>query len=93
MPDELLRLPEAIAVELAGQLETGMGYQVVSVQLADGRTFDRVAVIGDIVGEVYGYDAIPFDPSLVRRATVTHDKWRFQGAEEPLDRVTFTDAD
>jgi hypothetical protein len=79
-------LPKTIADELAEQGETGMGFQVVSVRLADGRTFDRVAVIQcELVAEVYGYDSIPFDPSLVIGATVTHDKWRFKGLESTDD--------
>ena len=56
-----------------------MGYQVATVRLADGRTFDRVAIIQcEIVGDVFGLECAPFDTRTVVEATVTHDKWPFR---------------
>jgi hypothetical protein len=59
-------LPEKWSTQLASMGETGMGYQVISVTLRDGRKIDDVAVVdAQIIGEVRGYDDIPFDPAEI----------------------------
>lgn len=43
--------------------ESGMGYQIVTVTLKDGKSFDNVAIIQSaLIGEVKGYNEIPFEP-------------------------------
>jgi hypothetical protein len=73
MPDRKYILPEGIAEKLSKLPETAMGSQTVSVWTKDGRRFDNVVVIDskNIVG-IYGFEALPFDPSDVSDVQVTH---------------------
>ena len=61
--------------------ETGMGYQVVSVFLADGRKFDQVVIDSGHITRVRGYQEIPFDESEIAEIKVTHDKWNWKEEE------------
>ena len=56
----LPRSPEH-AKSLKQEVETGPGYQVVSVELTDGRFFEQVIVSEGCVIAVRGYTEIPFD--------------------------------
>jgi hypothetical protein len=49
-----------------------MGYQVVTVHLADGRTFDDVTVVEGLVADVPGYTKIPFSEAEIVDLVVTH---------------------
>jgi hypothetical protein len=72
-------LPEKWSKQLAAMGETGMGYQVISVTLRDGRKIDDVAVVdAQIIGEVRGYDDIPFDPAEIVAFELTHNRWKFR---------------
>jgi hypothetical protein len=66
--------------ELVNQPETGMGYQVVSVILQDGRRFDQTAVVEGIITEIRGLDEIPFTEDQIAQIILTHDKWDFNAA-------------
>jgi hypothetical protein len=71
-----------IPTEFVGQLrhagETGPGYQVVSVQLKDGRLFDQVATSEGCIIEVRGHKEIPFVPEDVSSVIVNHKRWNFR---------------
>jgi len=55
-------LPEKWIEYLMSQPESGMGYQIVTIVLEDGRRFDNVVIIQSaLIGEVKGHDEIPFD--------------------------------
>lgn len=58
--------------------ETGIGYQVVSVELKDGRCFDQVVVSEGCIIEVRGYNEIPFAPEEVAVVIVNHKRWNFR---------------
>jgi hypothetical protein len=60
---------------LASLPETGMGYQVVSLILKDGRKFDQVVIDSGYVTRVRGYDEVPFAESDIAEIKITHDKW------------------
>jgi hypothetical protein len=45
---------------LMHQPETGMGYQIASVRLVDGRSFDNVMIVDGSIYEVDGSSEIPF---------------------------------
>lgn len=70
----MLKLGARWAEYLADEAETGMGYQVVSIYLKDGRSFDRVALVGGIISNVSGSQEIPFSEEEIARIVVTHDK-------------------
>jgi hypothetical protein len=73
----MLALSSKGARELAGEPETGMGYQVVSVILKDGRRFDRVLVVGGCITKINDIEGLPFTDEQIDTIVVTHDKWNF----------------
>jgi hypothetical protein len=56
----LVPIPTRFVDHLKRADETGIGYQVVSVELKDGRSFDQVVTSEGCVIEVRGYKEIPF---------------------------------
>jgi hypothetical protein len=73
----MITLPTKWATELASKSETGMGYQVVSVTLKDGKRFDQVVVVEGRVTEIRGRKDIPFTADEIAQVILTHDKWNF----------------
>ena len=69
----MLQLGDRWADVLAGQRETGMGYQVVTIRLKDGRQFAGVTVVGGVVNRVEGAQSIPFAEDDIEHIVVTHD--------------------
>lgn len=70
----MLALSDRWAPVLSAEPETGMGYQVATVHLTDGRVFDRVVIVSGAITSIRGESQIPFDESEIRRIVVTHDK-------------------
>jgi hypothetical protein len=56
----VLALSAKWAARLNEQPETGMGYQVATVLLKDGKRVQGVMIIGGIITKVAGADSIPF---------------------------------
>jgi hypothetical protein len=73
----VIELPQVWARKLASEPETGMGYQIVSVDLTDGRRFDQVVVVEGRITEVRGLREIPFTADDIANVVLTHDKWNF----------------
>jgi hypothetical protein len=73
----MLALSSKWARELAGKPETGMGYQVVSVILKNGRRFDRALVVGGYITKIKDIEGVPFTDEQIDTIVVTHDKWDF----------------
>jgi hypothetical protein len=69
----MLELSNKWAKALASQRETGMGYQVVTIRLKDGRQFDGVTVVGGIITRIAGAGIIPFAEDDIADIVVTHD--------------------
>lgn len=69
----MLELSNKWATVLASQRETGMGYQVVTIRLKDGRQFAGVTVVGGVINRVAGSEAIPFAEGDIEDIVVTHD--------------------
>jgi hypothetical protein len=76
----LIPIPTGFADRLKQAGETGIGYQVVSVQLRDGRIFDQVVTSEGCIIEVRGYKGIPFAPEDVAAVNVNHKHWNFRSA-------------
>ena len=74
----LTPIPPDSVVELKLNTETGIGYQVVSVTLKDGRHFDQVVVSDGFIIQVRGYEDIPFAPDEVSAVRVNHKGWNFR---------------
>jgi hypothetical protein len=73
----MIALSPKWAMELASKPETGMGYQVVSIVLRDGRRFDQVVVVEGQITEIRGRKDIPFIENQIDQVILTHDKWNF----------------
>lgn len=71
----MITLSERWARQLAAKPETGMGYQVVSVVLRDGKRFDQVAVVEGRITQIRGRADIPFTEDDIAEILLTHDKW------------------
>ena len=74
----LVPIPCGCAEHLKSAEETGIGYQVVSVILKDGRVFEQVVISEGCIIEVRGHKEIPFTPDDVVSVHVTHKHWNFR---------------
>ena len=73
----MLRLSPKWTRQLVLMPETGMGYQVATVALKDGRRFDQVVVVEGRITQIRGRADIPFTEDDILQIVVTHDKWDF----------------
>jgi hypothetical protein len=78
----LFPIPEACREELKQDGDTGMGYQIVSVMLKDGRNFDQVVASEGCIIQVRGYHTIPFKPEDVASVSVNHQRWNFRDGSD-----------
>jgi hypothetical protein len=60
---------------LRSQPETGMGHQVVTIKIRDGKIFRQAVVDSGHVTRIRGFMEIPFTQEEIEEITVTHDKW------------------
>jgi hypothetical protein len=80
----LVTIPNGCADQLRRQEKTGLGYQVVSVNLKDGRTFGQVIVSEGCVIQVRGYGEVPFQQDEVASVQVNHRRWNFRVADSGM---------
>jgi hypothetical protein len=73
----LVTIPNEWVDHLRRQGETGLGYQIVSVNLRDGRRFDQVVASEDCVIQVLGFSDVPFKQDEVASASVLVNHWRW----------------
>jgi hypothetical protein len=57
--------------------ETGMGYTVVSIALADGRRFDQVLIDSGYLTRVRGLNNVPFSEVDITEIKQTDVKWNW----------------
>jgi hypothetical protein len=75
----MVPIPQQWVDYLAQQPESGMGYQVVNIKLADGRRFNQVVASNGYFTQVRGYDEVPFTANdEVTWVKVTHKRWKFR---------------
>ena len=55
--------------------ETGMGYTVVTVTLADGRVFPQAIIDSGTLSRVRGLANVPFSQDEIASIKQTDDKW------------------
>lgn len=70
----MIVLSERWAKDLVSQPETGMGYQVASVYLKDGRQFDDVMIVEGRITSIKNDSKIPFLEADIVKIVVTHGK-------------------
>lgn len=83
----LHRIPKECQALLKQAAETGIGYQIVSVELKDGRYFDQVVVSEGCIIEVRGHREIPFSVDEVASIIVNHNRWNFRDGSDSRRKV------
>lgn len=78
----IVPIPSGFVDGLKQAKETGIGYQVVSVELKDGRSFDQVVTSEGCIIDVRGYKDIPFAPDDVASVSVNHKRWNFRDGSD-----------
>ena len=73
----MIKLSKKWVDVLAAVPETGMGYQIATVILRDGRRFDQVAIVEGCISEIRKVEGVPFDENQIVEIIVTHEKWDF----------------
>jgi hypothetical protein len=82
----LVPIPSESVDQLRREKETGIGYQVVSVSLKDGRYFDQVVTSEGCVIQVRGHEGVPFAPDEVASVSVNHKRWNFRDASHARNK-------
>ena len=75
----MVALSKQLSLELVLKPETGMGYQIVSVILTDGKRIDQAVVVEGRITEIRGFKDIPFTEDQIAQIILTHEKWNFNG--------------
>ena len=70
----MLALSNKWAPILVSHPETGMGYQIASVFLMDGRKFDHVSIVGGFITKIGNSADIPFKEEEIEKIVVNHGK-------------------
>jgi hypothetical protein len=76
----MLQLSDKWGPLLARQPETGMGYQIATVVLSDGRRFNDVLIQQGLITRIKGLAVIPFSESEIIDIIVTG------GPDNPADK-------
>lgn len=74
----MINLPKKFALELIYKPETGIGYQIATVKLIDGKEFKQVVLIDGQITQIRGLKDIPFSEEQIAEVILTHDKWDFK---------------
>jgi hypothetical protein len=74
----MIALSEKWAKTLLEQPEAGMGYQIVSIVLKDGKRYDRAVVDSGYLTRIKGLSGIPFKEEDIDQIIVTNDNWDFR---------------
>ena len=80
-------IPEGCQALLRQDAETGIGYQIVSVELNNGRRFGQVVVSEGCIIEVRGYREIPFSVAEIASISVNHNRWNFRDGSDSRSKV------
>lgn len=78
----LHRIPTECLAHLKDSAETGIGYQIVSLALKDGRHFDQVVVSEGCIIQVRGHRGIPFSVEDIASISVNHNPWNFRDGSD-----------
>jgi hypothetical protein len=71
----MLTLSKRWGERLSNLPETGMGYQVATVVLKDGREFPQTRITEAVITKIRGLNEIPFTEEEIADIIITHDKW------------------
>ena len=73
----MVNLSRKWAEWLSANSETGMGYQVATVVLLNGKIFNQVVIVEGRITQIRGLSDIPFTQYQIADIILTHDKWDF----------------
>jgi hypothetical protein len=73
----MIQLSDKWAAVLRMAPETGMGYQIATIDLENGDRFEQVTIVGGTITQIKGRQGIPFVEEDIAAITVTHHKWDF----------------
>jgi len=71
-----LELSEKWVGYLINKPETGMGYQVCTILLKDGREYKQAIIDSGVITSIKNIEGIPFEEDQIEDIIVTHDKWK-----------------
>jgi hypothetical protein len=84
----LVPIPRRFGDQLKLAKEAGIGYQIVSIELKDGRYFDQVITSEGCIIEVRGCKEIPFAAEDVASVKVNHKRWNFRDGSDARTKST-----
>jgi hypothetical protein len=70
----MLELTKRWAPVLTSQPETGMGYQIATIVLKDGRRFAKSVIVGGCITKIADKNEIPFVESDIESIVVDHGR-------------------
>ena len=82
----LVPIPSESADLLKQEKETGIGYQVVSVKLKDGRCYEQAVASEGCIIQVRGYENVPFAPNELESVRVNHKRWNFRDSSHARNK-------
>ena len=68
----MLQLSDRWGPRLVNQPETGMGYQIATIILRDGRRFHKALIVEGLITEIKNVEGIPFTEAEIEDIVVTH---------------------
>ena len=77
MDSNMINLSDSWGPKLVAQGETGMGYQIATIVLKNGFSFNQAVIVGRHITKIRGIEQIPFKEEDIRDIIVTHKKWDF----------------
>ena len=72
---DTLELSDKWIQYLISQGETGMGYQVCTILLKDGREYRQTVIDSGFITKIKDIEGIPFSEDDIAEIKVTHEKW------------------
>ena len=73
----MLQLTDKWFAYLIKKPDTGMGYQVCTIRLKDGREFKQVIVDSGFITKIKDVHGVPFSEDEIVEIIVTHEKWKW----------------
>ena len=67
----MVKLPDKWGPVLIAQPESGMGYQIATITLIDGRSFEHVVIDSGYIVSVNGATQVPFNVDDICQISVT----------------------
>jgi hypothetical protein len=70
-----LDLSEKWVQHLLSKPETGMGYQICTIYLKNGKKYCQAIIDSGCITKIRNIEGIPFSDDDIKEIEVTHEKW------------------